>query len=78
MSSMAALLPRRAFAHRAVLSRSPPRRFFSTSKVEEAGLAKGPKRDPELYVGAILKERTYIIAPPIPVATDPDNHPRWE
>lgn len=39
---------RRAFARQSFL-RAPPRRFYS-SKVEEAGLDKGPKRDPELYV----------------------------
>ena len=32
------------------LVRIPARRFLSASKVEEAGLHKGPKRDPELYV----------------------------
>jgi hypothetical protein len=49
MSSIASLAARRAFA-RQTLARAPPRRFLSTSKVEEGGLDKGPKRDPELYV----------------------------
>lgn len=49
MSSIAALTARRAFARQSFL-RAPSRRLLSTSKVEEAGLDKGPKRDPELYV----------------------------
>jgi hypothetical protein len=49
MSSIASLAARRAFA-RQTLARAPPRRFLSTSKVEESGLDKAPKRDPELYV----------------------------
>lgn len=48
MSSIAAMATRRALA-RQPLIRAPPRRFMA-SKVEEAGLDKGPKRDPELYV----------------------------
>jgi hypothetical protein len=49
MSSIAAMATRRALA-RQPLIRAPPRRFMSSSKVEEAGLDKAPKRDPELYV----------------------------
>lgn len=49
MSSIAAMATRRALA-RQPLIRAPPRRFMATSKVEEANLDKGPKRDPELYV----------------------------
>lgn len=48
MSSIAAMASRRAFARRPFL-RAPPRRFYS-SKIEEADLDKGPRRDPELYV----------------------------
>ena len=49
MSSIAAMAARRALA-RQPLIRAPPRRFMSASKVEEAGLDKAPKKDPELYV----------------------------
>lgn len=49
MSSIAAMATRRALA-RQPLIRAPPRRFMASSRVEEAGLDKGPKRDPELYV----------------------------
>lgn len=52
MSSIAALASRRAFARRSFL-RAPPRRFYSASKIEEANLDKGPRRDPELYVKPI-------------------------
>jgi hypothetical protein len=48
MSSIAALATRRALTRQSLL-RAPPRRFAS-SKVEESGLDKAPKRDPELYV----------------------------
>lgn len=48
MSSIAAMASRRALARQPIF-RAPPRRFMS-SKVEEAGLDKAPKRDPELYV----------------------------
>lgn len=50
MSSIAAFQLRRAFARPAAFRTPATRRFASTSKVEEAGLDKGPKRDPELYV----------------------------
>lgn len=65
MSSIAAMASRQAFARRAFarpsVLRAPPRRFNSTtpsttpnstgaSKLEEADLDKGAKRDPELYV----------------------------
>jgi hypothetical protein len=46
---ISALTIRQAFA-RQRLVRIPARRFLSASKVEEAGLHKAPKRDPELYV----------------------------
>lgn len=52
MSSIAAMASRRAFARQSLL-RAPPRRFYSASKMEEADLEKGPKRDPELYVRPI-------------------------
>lgn len=52
MSSIAAMASRRAFARRSFL-RAPPRRFYSESKMEQADLDKGPKRDPELYVQPI-------------------------
>lgn len=48
MSSIAAMASRRAFARQS-LFRAPARRAYS-SKVEEAGLDKAPRRDPELYV----------------------------
>lgn len=50
MSSIAAMGLRRAFARPSTL-RMPTRRFASSkTKIEESGLDKGPKRDPELYV----------------------------
>lgn len=52
MSSIATMASRRAFARQSLL-RAPPRRFYSASKMEEADLEKGPKRDPELYVRPI-------------------------
>lgn len=48
MSSIAALATRRALTRQSLL-RAPPRRFNS-SKMEQSGLDKAPKRDPELYV----------------------------
>lgn len=50
MSSIAALAARRAFTRQAFARPVVPRRFYSASKIEEAGLDKGSKRDPELYV----------------------------
>lgn len=66
MSSIAAVAARRAFARPAAL-RIPQRRFLATSKLEEGGLDKAPKRDPELYVWRlvfqwILPECNYLIA----------------
>lgn len=52
MASIAAMASRRVFAHPPFL-RAPPRRFYSSSKMEEADLEKGPKRDPELYVRSV-------------------------
>lgn len=49
MSSIAAMASRRAFARQSFL-RAPSRRHYATSKLEEANLDKGPKRDPELFV----------------------------
>lgn len=48
MSSIAALATRRALTRQPLL-RAPPRRFTS-SKIEDANLEKGAKKDPELYV----------------------------
>ena len=48
MSSIASMAARRAFARQSAL-RAPVRRNYS-SKIEEADLEKGAKRDPELYV----------------------------
>ncbi|OXV08231.1 hypothetical protein Egran_04005 [Elaphomyces granulatus] len=45
---------RQAFARQSLLVRQPARRFLSASKVQEAGLSKGPKRDPELYVRHLI------------------------
>lgn len=59
MSSIAALVSRRAFARHSIL-RAPPRRFYSASKMEEADLEKGPKRDPELYVCPYWTLRLYF------------------
>lgn len=61
MSSIAAMASRQAFARRAFarpsVLRAPPRRFNSStpsetnsSKLEQADLDKGAKRDPELFV----------------------------
>lgn len=64
MSSIAAMASRQAFSRRAFarpsVLRAPPRRFNSStpssttgssaSKLEEADLDKGAKRDPELFV----------------------------
>lgn len=59
MSSIAAMASRQAFSRRVFarpsVLRAPPRRFNSStgspvSKLEEADLDKGAKRDPELYV----------------------------
>ncbi|KAL2219156.1 hypothetical protein M432DRAFT_638761 [Thermoascus aurantiacus ATCC 26904] len=61
MSSIAALTARRAFARQSFL-RAPSRRLLSTSKVEEAGLDKGPKRDPELYVLLGVMSGAFMIA----------------
>lgn len=50
MSSIASVAARRAFMRPTAL-RAPSRRFLATSsKLEEGGLDKAPKRDPELYV----------------------------
>ncbi|KAL1999816.1 hypothetical protein VTN02DRAFT_3944 [Thermoascus thermophilus] len=61
MSSIAALAARRAFARQSLLQ-APSRRFLSSSKVEEAGLDKGPKRDPELYVLLGVMSGAFMIA----------------
>lgn len=53
MCSIAAVAARRAFA-RPVALRVPQRRFLATSKLEEGGLDKAPKRDPELYVWRLV------------------------
>lgn len=58
MSSIAAVQLRRALARPAAFRTPAVRRDLSTSKIralaaskiEEAGLDKGSKRDPELYV----------------------------
>lgn len=63
MSSLAAMASRQAFSRRVFarpsVLRAPPRRFNSStpshnsrpaSKLEEADLDKGAKRDPELFV----------------------------
>ncbi|RMJ23952.1 hypothetical protein PHISP_05167 [Aspergillus sp. HF37] len=60
MSSIAAMASRRAFARRSFL-RAPPRRFYS-SKIEEADLDKGPRRDPELYVLLGVMSGAFLIA----------------
>ncbi|GLB10210.1 hypothetical protein AtubIFM57258_006611 [Aspergillus tubingensis] len=60
MSSIAAMASRRAFARQSFL-RAPPRRSYS-SKVEEAGLDKGPKRDPELYVLLGVMSGAFLLA----------------
>lgn len=80
MSSIAALAARRAFARQSLLQ-APSRRFLSSSKVEEAGLDKGPKRDPELYVPSTIsplpRPHAYLTVP------DPSRshvrclHDRW-
>ncbi|KAL2009159.1 hypothetical protein VTN00DRAFT_7353 [Thermoascus crustaceus] len=61
MSSIAALATRRAFARPSLLQ-APSRRFLSSSKVEEAGLDKGPKRDPELYILLGVMSGAFMIA----------------
>ncbi|RAL10570.1 uncharacterized protein BO97DRAFT_415870 [Aspergillus homomorphus CBS 101889] len=60
MSSIAAMASRRAFARQS-LFRAPQRRFQS-SKVEEANLDKGPKRDPELYVLLGVMSGAFLLA----------------
>lgn len=58
MSSIAAMASRQAFSRRVFarpsVLRAPPHRFNSTtnhaSKLEQADLEKGAKRDPELFV----------------------------
>ncbi|KAI9039138.1 uncharacterized protein KD926_009887 [Aspergillus affinis] len=59
MSSIAAMASRRAFARQS-LFRAPARRAYS-SKVEEAGLDKAPKRDPELYVRTSLSRSSVLL-----------------
>jgi hypothetical protein len=58
---ISALTIRQAFA-RQRLVRIPARRFLSASKVEEAGLHKAPKRDPELYVLLGVMSGAFLIA----------------
>ncbi|KAL1851861.1 hypothetical protein Plec18167_007637 [Paecilomyces lecythidis] len=65
MSSIAAFQLRRAFARPAAFRTPAARRFnssSSTSKVEQAGLDKGPKRDPELYVLLGVMSGAFLIA----------------
>ncbi|KAJ9212634.1 hypothetical protein DTO166G4_5705 [Paecilomyces variotii] len=62
MSSIAAFQLRRALARPAAFRTPATRRFASTSKVEEAGLDKGPKRDPELYVLLGVMSGAFLIA----------------
>lgn len=64
MSSIAAMASRRAFARQS-LFRAPARRAYS-SKVEEAGLDKAPRRDPELYVR--IPSKPIELPPPDPPA----------
>ncbi|OQE29379.1 hypothetical protein PENSTE_c002G06603 [Penicillium steckii] len=77
MSSIAALATRRALT-RQPLFRAPPRRFNS-SKVEEANLEKGAKKDPELYVllgvmsGAFLLAGWYFGSKPTSVTSEASN-----
>ncbi|KAA8645667.1 hypothetical protein EYZ11_002459 [Aspergillus tanneri] len=60
MSSIAAMASRRAFTRQS-LFRASPRRFYS-SKIEEANLDKGPRRDPELYVLLGVMSGAFLIA----------------
>ncbi|GAD92212.1 hypothetical protein ANI_1_1276094 [Paecilomyces variotii No. 5] len=63
MSSIAAFQLRRAFARPAAFRTPATRRFASSSsKVEQAGLDKGPKRDPELYVLLGVMSGAFLIA----------------
>ncbi|KAJ5233660.1 uncharacterized protein N7469_005426 [Penicillium citrinum] len=77
MSSIAALATRRALT-RQPLFRAPPRRFNS-SKVEDANLEKGAKKDPELYVllgvmsGAFLLAGWYFGSKPTSVTSEASN-----
>ncbi|CAG8096079.1 unnamed protein product [Penicillium salamii] len=61
MSSIAALATRRALTRQSLL-RAPPRRFNSSSKLEESSLDKAPKRDPELYVLLGVMSGAFLIA----------------
>ncbi|KAL1972302.1 hypothetical protein VTN31DRAFT_7521 [Thermomyces dupontii] len=76
MSSIAALAARRAFTRQAFARPVVPRRFYSASKIEEAGLDKGSKRDPELYVllgvmsGAFLLAGWYFGSKPTSVTSE--------
>ncbi|BDD63351.1 hypothetical protein MPDQ_002478 [Monascus purpureus] len=78
MCSIAAVAARRAFARPAAL-RVPQRRFLATSKLEEGGLDKAPKRDPELYVllgvmsGAFLLAGWYFGRKPTSVTSEESN-----
>ncbi|CRG82949.1 hypothetical protein PISL3812_00296 [Talaromyces islandicus] len=60
MSSIAAFTARRAFARQSFAARAPLRRF--ATKTEEAGLDKGPKRDPELYVLLGVMSGAFLLA----------------
>ncbi|KAJ5110821.1 hypothetical protein N7532_001356 [Penicillium argentinense] len=77
MSSIAALASRRALTRQPIF-RAPPRRFMS-SKVEEANLDQGPKKDPELYVllgvmsGAFLLAGWYFGSKPTSVTSEASN-----
>ncbi|KAJ5965876.1 hypothetical protein N7481_012590 [Penicillium waksmanii] len=77
MSSIAALATRRALTRQPIF-RAPPRRFVS-SKVEEANLDKGAKKDPELYVllgvmsGAFLLAGWYFGSKPTSVTSEASN-----